>query len=146
MKKEYSVQPDGRITVFTDGIITKSMIPTDAGYNKMLRLANSERMENGKQPIIPTGERRETILPMYGTATPEKHFEGTEIAGNGFRIVFDGKTRVIVSDLSEEQKTAITDAGFYYNTVTRSYNKKMTWKAYRSALRLADLLNGTKSF
>lgn len=144
--KEYSIQPNGIITAFIDGNPAKSVKPGDVEYIKMLRLANGERLTNGKQPINPTGERRTNILPCYGTATPEKHFAGTEICGSGFKIVFDGKTRVIVSDLSEEQKAMITDAGFFYNTTTKSYNKKMTWRAYRSALRLADLLNGTKSF
>ena len=75
---------------------------------------------------------------------------GTTIEGKGWRIVFDDaaqRTRVIVDDdVPNEERVliAVADAGFFWSNTTKSWNKKLTRKAYRAALALADALNALK--
>lgn len=72
---------------------------------------------------------------------------GTAIEGKGWRIVFDDaaqRTRVIAAAPSAKQKAAIDAAGFYWSNTTKSWNKKLTRKAYRAAQALAETLNALK--
>ena len=73
---------------------------------------------------------------------------GTTIEGKGWRIAFDEatqRTRVIfAADPSAKQKAAIDAAGFFWSNTTKSWNKKLTRKAYRAALALAETLNAIK--
>ena len=72
---------------------------------------------------------------------PEKTFIGTSISGHGYSIVFDGgcnRTRVIVTDDAKEKARPIIEkAGFYYSAALDSWNKKLTFRAYRAAQALA---------
>ena len=72
---------------------------------------------------------------------PEKPFIGTTISGTGYSIVFDGgcnRTRVIVTDdVKEKARPIIEKAGFYYSVALDSWNKKLTFRAYRAAQELA---------
>ncbi|MEG1516588.1 MAG: hypothetical protein RSD95_17000, partial [Clostridia bacterium] len=72
---------------------------------------------------------------------PEKSFIGLEIKGNGWKILFDGsheRTRVIFGDKpSAAAKATVEKAGFYWSPVLQSWNKKLTFKAYRAAQALA---------
>jgi len=73
---------------------------------------------------------------------------GTTIEGKGWRVAFDEatqRTRVIFdADPSAKQRAAIDAAGFYWSNTTKSWNKKLTRKAYRAALALAETLNAIK--
>lgn len=75
---------------------------------------------------------------------PEKAFIGQTLQGNGWKIYFDGvesRTRVIFSiDPSKKAIKAVEDAGFYYSSKMNSWNKKLTFKAYRAAQKLAQEL------
>lgn len=74
---------------------------------------------------------------------PEKTFVGTSIDGSGWRISFDGdaqRTRVILTVKSKRLAAAIEDAGFCWSPRTQSYNKKLTFRAYRAAQALAQSL------
>ena len=70
---------------------------------------------------------------------------GTTIEGKGWRIAFDEaaqRTRVILdADPSAKQRAAIDAAGFYWSNATKSWNKKLTRKAYRAAMALAETMN-----
>ena len=72
---------------------------------------------------------------------PEKLFAGLEIAGNGWKILFDktyDRTRVIFKDMpSKAAREACKNAGFYWSPVLQSWNKKLTFKAFRKAQTLA---------
>ena len=72
---------------------------------------------------------------------PEKTFVGTSIKGAGYSIIFDGacnRTRVVVSDdVKEKARPIIEKAGFYYSAAMDSWNKKLTFRAYRAAQELA---------
>jgi hypothetical protein len=75
------------------------------------------------------------------TALSAKPFVGTEIAGEGWKIRFDaacGRTRVILqSEPSAALREAIEKAGFFWSDVMKSWNKKLTVKAYKAAQALA---------
>lgn len=79
---------------------------------------------------------------------PAKDFIGTEITGRGWRILFDGeenRTRVIFEKCpTKEVRQIVKDAGFYWAPNMGSWNKKLTFKAYRAAVALAGELNNVK--
>lgn len=68
---------------------------------------------------------------------PEKTFIGTSIKGNGWKIFFDGekqRTRIIFDQKpTDAAKSVLDKAGFYYSSVMDSWNKKLTFKAFRAA-------------
>lgn len=76
---------------------------------------------------------------------PEKTFIGETIQGNGWKILFDGttnRTRVIFDKApTAAAKAATENAGFYYSSVMNSWNKKLTFKAYRAAKTLSGQLS-----
>lgn len=86
------------------------------------------------------------VAPVQPAApAPDKSFIGTTIQGPGWRIVFDGdaaRTRVILQDgAPDAMREAVQAAGFYWSSVQESYNKKLTFKAYRAAQALAQQLH-----
>lgn len=79
---------------------------------------------------------------------PEKAFINTEITGRGWRIFFDreeNRTRVIFEKCpTKEVRQIVKDAGFYWSPAMGSWNKKLTFKAYRAALELAKALQDVR--
>lgn len=79
--------------------------------------------------------------PSTPANVPEKAFIGQTIQGTGWKIVFDGdasRTRVIVQDDAPEAiRAAVQAAGFFWSKPLASFNKKLTFKAYRAAQALA---------
>lgn len=71
----------------------------------------------------------------------EKLFAGLEIVGNGWKIFFDkthDRTRVIFKEMpSKAAREACKNAGFYWSPALKSWNKKLTFKAFRKAQTLA---------
>ena len=100
----------------------------------------------------PAPERAEIISPAAPAPTaqaddipapaPEKPFAGTEIAGNGWKIVFDAatqRTRIIfAADPTPAAKKVLDAAGFFYSGRMQSWNKKLTFRAYRAAQAVAN--------
>ena len=78
-------------------------------------------------------------------APADKPWIGTTITGKGWNIAFDakaGRTRVLFQAApTDAQKAAIESAGFYWSAQLKSWNKKLTCKAYRAAQALAATLN-----
>ena len=74
-----------------------------------------------------------------------KAWIGTTIQGKGWSIAFDadaGRTRVQVEGTpTDAQRSAIEQAGFYWSSQLKSWNKKLTCKAFRAAQALAATLN-----
>lgn len=72
---------------------------------------------------------------------PEKLFVGLEIKGKGWEIFFDGgheRTRVIFKRKPVQAALdAVKKAGFFWSPTMKSWNKKLTHKAFRSAQALA---------
>lgn len=87
--------------------------------------------------------RNNGYKPARGPAKP-KDFAAEALTGRGWCIVFDTgmqRTRVIVQEeIRETVAQMIQEAGFYWSDNMRSYNKKLTHKAHRAALALADNL------
>lgn len=79
---------------------------------------------------------------------PEKNFIGTTITGKGWRIFFDPeeeRTRVIFEKVpTKEVREIVKAAGFYWAPNMGSWNKKLTFKAYRAAVALAGELQDVK--
>ena len=77
---------------------------------------------------------------------PEKTFIGTSIEGPGWTILFDGeagKTRVIFPKKpSAKVIEAVKAAGFWWSPSMKSWNKGLTFKAYRAAEKLHGTLHG----
>jgi len=75
---------------------------------------------------------------------PEKTFKNEVIAGNGWSIVFDAgcnRTRVIIAEpVKAAARPIVEEAGFYYSKNLDSWNKKLTFRAYRAAEKLAEKL------
>ena len=88
-----------------------------------------------QQPAEETPEGKKTRGPV-----PEKTFIGDSIQGKGYKIYFDGntsRTRVIFdADPTAAARAALDKAGFYFSAAMNSWNKKLTFKAYRAALAL----------
>ena len=98
------------------------------------------------EPAKPVVKAEAKPAPQPKAATSaDTAWIGTAIEGKGWRIAFDEaaqRTRVIfTADPSAKQKAAIDAAGFYWSNTTKSWNKKLTRKAYRAALALSETLN-----
>lgn len=102
----------------------------DSGCKYICKVTNSEKEREPKAARGPI---------------PEKTFIGQTIVGNGWRIFFDGelsRTRVIISgEPTPVVKALVEESGFYYSGKMNSWNKKLTFKAYRAAQKLAIELN-----
>ena len=72
---------------------------------------------------------------------PQKDFAGTEISGNGWRILFDTeteRTRIIFSGTVKSEAIELMEKEkFFFSGKMKSYNKRLTMKAYRAAQRVA---------
>ena len=97
------------------------------------------------EPAKPAAKQPKAAKPAKQAAPADKAWIGTTLTGKGWRIAFDEATqRTRVSfdaDPSAKQKSAVEAAGFYFSAQLKSWNKKLTCKAYRAALALADTLN-----
>lgn len=98
-----------------------------------------------QEPSTPAAVVQAAAAPAQEPSTPanvpEKAFIGQTIQGTGWKIVFDGdasRTRVIVQDDAPEAiRAAVQAAGFFWSKPLASFNKKLTFKAYRAAQALA---------
>lgn len=98
--------------------------------------------EPDADPVEPAEDAQE---PAEKRTIPEKTFIGTAITGRGYAIIFDKateRTRVILSDpTNKKARNAIKEAGFYYSPSAKSWNRKLTFRAYRAANALAVQLD-----
>ena len=78
-------------------------------------------------------------------ASVDKSWIGTTIKGKGFNIAFDEKTQrtrvLFQTEPTQAQKDAINAAGFFWSAQLNSWNKKLTCKAHRASVALAETLN-----
>ena len=96
-----------------------------------------------KQPkAAPKAEPAKQVEPAG------KGWIGTSITGKGWAITFDQatqRTRVSFTGTpSAKQKAAVESAGFYFSAALKTWNKKLTCKAYRAAKELAATLTALK--
>lgn len=106
----------------------------------------TEAPEANTEPEAPAQQDEATEEPARDPKqargpVPEKNFIGLEIKGNGWKIVFDGsygRTRVIFKRKpSMKAREAVENAGFFWSPAMQSWNKKLTFKAWRAAQTLA---------
>lgn len=135
-------------------------IPADKPAAPTAKKPRAKKPAAAKKPA--KQERRETIptpevLPVTPAAdpkaaraaSPEKTFAGTEIVGNGWKILFDAdqqRTRIIfAADPTPAAKKVLDAAGFFYSGRMQSWNKKLTFRAYRAAQFVAQELTAIYS-
>lgn len=125
------------------------------GYRKIATPAGNvivPKEATGKKQEAPAAETVETEAAKAARdpkqargPVPEKTFIGETIQGNGWKIIFDGeanRTRVIFEKTpTAAAKVATENAGFYYSSAMNSWNKKLTFKAFRSAKELSRQLS-----
>ena len=163
---EYSITSTGSVLMFVvigekeNGRLEKQRVafaPDHPDYSTMLSAAirygckrpegilqNAPvKEEAGVTPEEATPGENQDLKAARGPV-PEKPFIGQTLQGNGWKIYFDdveSRTRVIFSiDPSKKAIKAVEDAGFYYSSKMNSWNKKLTFKAYRAAQKLAQEL------
>lgn len=106
-----------------------------------MNAAETERPETISAEEASAPDRAPIDKPARGPAKP-KEFAGEALSGKGWSIVFDtglNRTRVIVADpLREKLAPMIENAGFFFSKSQNSWNKKLTHKAHRAAIALAD--------
>ena len=168
---EYSITSTGSVLMFVvigekeNGRPEKQRVtfaPDHPDYNAVLSAAiryGCKRPENilstvpAKEEVATVPEEKngaeESRNPKAACGpVPEKTFVGQSLQGKGWKIYFDGtanRTRVIFSvDPSKKAIKAVENAGFYYSSKMNSWNKKLTFKAYRAAQELAKEL--TKAY
>ena len=113
------------------------------GYKKVTTPAGNVIEKETSADAAPVQEENRDPKAARGPV-PEKTFIGEIIQGNGWKIVFDGetaRTRVIFEeDPTDAARAALSVSGFYYSGAMKSWNKKLTFKAYRAAKSLAGEL------
>ena len=125
-----------------------------AEFEEIVEVPTVEPAEDVQEPAaefeeiaeVPTVEPAEDVEQAAEKRTiPEKTFIGTAITGRGYAIIFDKateRTRVILSDpTNRKARAAIKEAGFYYSPSAKSWNRKLTFRAYRAANALAAQLD-----
>lgn len=132
--------PTVYIYVKVDGNTVKIAVPGDDRYYPDACKAFQEQDQEPEQTPEEAPDPKKAHGPI-----PEKTFVNTSICGERFQIIFDGaanRTRVIIP---EEYRSIARDvlqkAGFYYSSAMDSFNKKLTFRAYRAAVALAAELS-----
>lgn len=131
-----------------DGVVIAQCSHSTEIADKLTAAKQEERRET-----IPTPE----VLPVTPAAdpkaaraaAPEKTFAGTEITGNGWKILFDAdqqRTRIIFAAAPTDAAKKVLDAaGFFWSGRMQSWNKKLTFRAYRAAQFVAQELTAIYS-
>lgn len=104
----------------------------------------AESAESAKPAEQATEAEKPLKKAVNDAETPEKPFAGQKILGRGWYIYFDAeenRTRVIFERIPHaDVRKLLKEKGFYWCPGLMSWNKKLTWKAYRAALALAEEL------
>lgn len=166
---EYSVTPSGAVVVFAKVDDSKNAarirFNPDHPYHAAARAAALN--EQPAAPALdeqPAADERPATIPEQPAPVetpdeqpaerdpkqargpiPEKTFIDTSIDGACYRILFDGKTQrtrvIIPEEYREKARATVEKAGFYFSPIMESWNKKLTFKAYRAAQALAAELD-----
>ena len=148
-------QKNRRETISTDAAPAASVPETDATPEQPAAVVetpaadpapetDAPAVDVNEQPAASVLAQRVPVNKPPRSVAPEKPFAGEKICGQGWTIVFDialQRTRVIVNETIREKAAPIVEnAGFYYSKQTDSWHKKLTFKAQRAAVALADNL------
>lgn len=139
----------GKIRKYTNNFYN---LMSAAGYKNYIdfsadpapEAAETNAAESAPKTTIIDNSANDSTEIQPDTKKPEKAFIGTTISGPGYKIYFDPdlqRTRIIYEiKPTAAAIAAIQAAGFYWSSVQKSYNKKLTFKAYRAALALNNTL------
>lgn len=154
-KKRDQAYPTVYIYATVDEKSVKIAVPADdSNYSAALTACKAAQEETPTQPEeAPEAPQPQEEAPTQPEETPapdskkphgpipEKTFVGTSITGARYKIIFDAeaqRTRVIIpNEYKEQARAAVENAGFYYSRALDSWNKKLTFRAYRAAQALA---------
>lgn len=152
----YSITPSGAVIAFVETAPGADRIrlrfdPNHIDHAAALVAAEAARKQSAPVPAAeptpqaPAAEPTVTPSPKQARGpVPEKAFIGDCIQGKGWKILFDGdaaRTRVIFDGKPSKAARALVEkAGFYYSAAMDSWNKKLTFKAYRAAQALSGEL------
>lgn len=160
----YSIPPhgDGSVFVFItvpgrEKPVRVTIRPEDPRHAAALAAAQGEKPaepvqeEPQEQPAEPVQEEQPQEEPASDPKqargpVSDKAWIGTSIQGNGWKIefcpVFE-RTRLIFDRIpTKEARELVKAAGFAWSPKLGSWNKRLTWKAYRAAQQLAAALSG----
>lgn len=131
-----------------DGVVIAQCSHSTEICDKLSAAKQEERHETIPTPaVLPVTPAADPKAAR--AAAPEKTFAGTEIAGNGWKILFDvdqQRTRIIFADAPTDAAKKVLDAaGFFYSGRMQSWNKKLTFRAYRAAQFVAQELSAIYS-
>ncbi len=147
----YSVAPNGNVFVFVTVGEKQTRIkltPDAPHYAAALAAARPEPDLPAEQPDEQeqTDEQAKRDPKQARGPVPEKDWIGTSIQGNGWKIEFCPimeRTRLIFDRIpTKEAREIVKAAGFAWSPKMGSWNKGLTWKAYRAAQKLAADLGG----
>lgn len=134
-----------------DQIISERIAAADALAEAEREAKRTEWAARKAQREAERAARAEAQPQREPSEPTEKLWIGTSIKGNGWEIFFDGgydRTRVIFKKKPTAPVIeAVKEAGFYWSPQLKSWNKKLTSKAFRAAQELANTLQHmTSSF
>lgn len=119
------------------------IIPNPISESKKEESSSNESKTERRESISVSEKARDPKTARG--PVPDKTFAGSQINGNGWKILFDertARTRVIFNSApTDAARAAVETAGFYYSRALNSWNKKLTWKAYRAAQALSGTLS-----
>ena len=114
---------------------------TPADHSDDEQPAQAEQDEQPAQADAQPDEQPARDPKQARGPVPEKTFVGTSIEGERFKIVFDAETQrtrvMIPAEYRDAARATVEKAGFYYSAPLDSWNKKLTFRAYRAAVALA---------
>ena len=121
--------------------------PTDPHHAAALAAAMGQQEQpqeaqpQQEQPADVQPQEQERDSKQARGPVPEKSWIGSSIQGNGWKIefcpVFE-RTRLIFDRIpTKEAREMVKAAGFAWSPKMGSWNKGLTWKAYRAAQKLA---------
>ena len=123
----------------------KAAAETKPAETKPALEAHEAKPAPATKPAKAKAAKAAETKPVTPAMPADNALIGTAIEGKGWRIAFDEaaqRTRVIfAADPSAKQRAAIDAAGFWWSATTKSWNKKLTRKAQRAAMALAETLN-----
>lgn len=121
--------------VYTPIIVQGTVCAEYTGTSLWAECPENDEPEPQAEPV-PQAE-----APEAKPETTDKIWIGTSIKGKGWEIYFDGaygRTRVLFKRKPHEAaRKAVKDAGFFWSPAMKSWNKKLTCKAFRTAQALA---------
>ena len=126
----------------------KADAAADAAEAKKAEEREARKAARAERKAKREAEKAAAAADPAAPAKAPKEYAGEVIQGKGWKIYFNPeleKTQVIFDSFpTKEARETVKAAGFWWNSYTGSWNKKLTNKARRAALQLAKDLETLK--